>query len=289
VVQVNNRQKDPTMTVTIRNKAVSQINRRFNNIKRVIKETLVGNNILDNIDSSQLKAAPKSRFQYKYDSDKIDEFIKWLREQFNEEILKGSTTPRDNWLIFFIDVAYKRGASKLKYLFDKKSIFKGSIYTHPIHVERSGLLFTRVYSQLKGVTDTMEQQISHVLSDGMIKGKNPKIIADEMSDRVEKIGKVRSRLIARTEIVRAHNIASINEAEILESSAGEKVKLIWQTALDGRERPSHRRRHRKVYDKDEAMQLIGEPNCRCSVTAWFDEFGQTDDVSLRPKDVKNLQ
>ena len=271
--------KDPTMTLTIRNKAISQVNRRFNTIKRLIRQSIVDNKVLSTNARSQ--PATKARFVYLRDSEKLEEFMKWLHEQIRIEIFETSMYSAVDiehmWLNVFIGVAYERGAEKTRQAVGRSAVAKGliptsSVFANPAHVERAKLIYTRVYQQLKGVTDTMEQQISRILSDGIIQGKDITTIATELNDRVDKIGKVRSRLIARTEIVNAHNVATIKEAENLENIIGETIKMKWRTCIDGRERFSHELRNNKIYDKKKALSLLGEPNCRCSLSPHLKEF-----------------
>ena len=267
------RKKDPTTTVTLRNRAVSKINSKFNKIKKVIRETIVDNQVLTN------EVTPDNKIKYVAlrDPEKLDEFMKWLNLQISKEILSG--TASDNWLNVFIGNAYTRGVKKTRSAIGRKYVELGylkdtSVFANPAHVDRAELIYTRVYSQLKGVTEAMEQQISRILADGIIQGLNPTVIAKNLNDRVDKIGKVRARLIARTEIVSAHNVATLQEAEILEKTIGQPIKVVWQTALDGRERDTHRARNRKVYTQKEALPLLGEPNCRCSVTPWLEDLGE---------------
>lgn len=259
--------KDPTKTLTIRNKAVSQIGRRFNEIKRVVTETIVSNKVLTNA-----SAAPHSRFAFLRDPEKIDEFAQWLHTQIEAEILTSSRV-RSHWLNAFVSAGYASGFRKTRVALGRKyRLPHDSVFANPAHVERARLLYIRTLSQLRGVTGVMEQQMVRILADGILQGKGAREVARQLNDRVDKIGKVRSRLIARTEIVNAHNVASISEGQSISSAIGERVDYIWLTALDGRERDSHRARHKQVYSKSKVDALIGEPNCRCSVSAWLDDF-----------------
>lgn len=261
---MHSKKKDPTSTMTLRNRAVSQANRRFNTIKTAIRQKLLADDVPDN-------------------AEKVDEFMLWLNRQTKLEILEESETiatdKSNHWLNLFIAIAYVKGAEKTRRFIggkisDKSLIPVSSIFSNPTHIDRAKLIYTRTHSQLKGVTEAMGQQIARVLADGILQGKGIEAIAKEMSDRVDKIGKVRARLIARTEIIKAHNLAAIKEAENLEAMLGIEVKMLWQTSLDGRERPTHRARHKQIYTKERAALLVGEPNCRCSVTAWIKEFGK---------------
>lgn len=100
-------------------------------------------------------------------------------------------------------------------------------------VHNCGLLYTRTFNELKGITEAMDQQISRVLSEGMAQGLGPAKIARNITDRVDKIGITRARTMARTEVIRAHHVATINtyrEAQV----EGVRVKAEWSTAGDMR-------------------------------------------------------
>ncbi len=258
------RVKDPTLTLTARGKAIREVNSRFNKIKYAITHELVTNQAL----------GPNGRFNYLRDAEKVTGFVAWLNTEIEANILTGASA-KEHWLNTYISRSYYRAALKTRAPFVKKfDLPANTIFESEAHIQRSELIFTRVYSGLKGVTQTMESQISRVLSDGILKGDGAKVIARNLNYRVDKIGKVRARLIARTEIVNAHNVSSITEAQNLEDAIGQEVKMQWQTAIDGRERDSHKARHKKIYTRKQALGLIGEPNCRCSVSAWIKEFGK---------------
>jgi hypothetical protein len=53
---------------------------------------------------------------------------------------------------------------------------KATVLGNKIHTDKLDVLYTRGYSQLKGITESMEQQIAHVLSDGMLKGMSPEAV-----------------------------------------------------------------------------------------------------------------
>jgi SPP1 gp7 family putative phage head morphogenesis protein len=70
-----------------------------------------------------------------------------------------------------------------------------------------------VLGELVGVTDAMDQQISRVLAQSIAEGRNPRHIASILNDRVNKIGLPRARMIARTEVIRAHAESTLNAYE----------------------------------------------------------------------------
>jgi SPP1 gp7 family putative phage head morphogenesis protein len=268
---------DPTKTLMIRNKASKEIDRRFMSIRKFVRDSIYIGKLVTNV-NQRFSLVPIRDYDYLRDNDKIDAFNKDLQEIVNKEILgieDGSIKPNNYWLDTYIGDAYDKGARKTRVIAERGiyNLAKLPNYSpllNPAHLERAEFLYTRSFNDMKGVTDTMRSQMSRVLSEGMIKGENPKNVARAMIDRVDSIGINRAKLIARTEIVESHNQASIKEAELLQKETGVVINMIWIGAEDARERATHNQRNNNIYTPDDALLLIGEPNCRCSVSAYID-------------------
>lgn len=260
--------EDPTRTLTLRNRAVGEINRRYGRIKRLITETIVRNKVfLENA-----RALTDSDFIFLRTPAKLERFDIWLESIIGEIILSGSanvTASDTNWLISYFEEAYMRGVknanNRMATIVGRNQIPTVTVLSAlPFHIDRAGLLFIRDFTQLKGITEVMSQQINFVLSEGLLKGENPRNIARAMNDRVDKIGISRSRLLARTEIINANNLGMINEGQRLQELVGEEVVYHWITAGDIKVREDHVTRNNKYYSYDRVIHLIGEPNCRCA-------------------------
>ena len=265
--------RDPTKTIVLRNRAAREVARRFGAIKVAVNSAFTTGGLKTNINK-----AYQGQFAYLRDDAKVPEFERFLKRQIDDEILRlGGLSAddmqlEDHWLNRHIGDGYNRGAVKTRLAVERAlpALMKlpdYSPFANPAHVTRSQLIFARTFSDLEGVTQTMSKQMSRILSDGILKGKAPKVVARELNERVDKIGITRAKLIARTEIIEAHNSASILEAELLEKETGVTILMEWMTAGDRRVRPTHADRDGLTYTRSEAQDLIGEPNCRCSVTA----------------------
>jgi len=79
------------------------------------------------------------------------------------------------------------------------------------HNRKLRVLQQRVFQNLEGVTEDMEKEIRKTLLEGVDDGKNPTEIARDITNRVDKIGKHRGTLIARTEVINAHSTASVEQ------------------------------------------------------------------------------
>jgi SPP1 gp7 family putative phage head morphogenesis protein len=264
---------DPTKTLMIRNRASKEIDRRFSKIRKFVRDSINIGKLVVNV-----SIVDPDKYVYMRDQDKIPEFNRELQKLIDQEILgltDGTINNENYWLNVHIGQAYDKGARKVRIAAERAIVNLAKLpfyspFINPAHVERAELIYTRVFNDMKNVTDVMRGQMSRVLAEGMLRGENPKKVAKAMINRVDAIGITRAKLIARTEIVESHNQASIKEAELLENETGVEIKMQWLTSIDGRERASHRSRHLVIYSRDEALSKLGEPNCRCSVSAYID-------------------
>lgn len=267
---------DPTKTIVIRNRAERKVNKRFNAVKRDAVAYVKANFLVTNISFGEQRV-----FEFTRSEDRVADFDAFLQQRIDEEILRvdGLTlderSKENHWLNREVGEGYRRGAVKVRLAAERAipSLLKLADYSpfaNPKHVERAQLIFQRTYSDLEGVTQVMAKQMSRELSNGILLGHNPVKVAQAIAEKVDNIGLVRARLIARTEIIESHNSASIKEAEVLEAETGVKIQMEWITAGDSRVRSSHQDRDGNVYSRAEAQDLIGEPNCRCSISPVFD-------------------
>ena len=96
----------------------------------------------------------------------------------------------------------------------------------------------------------------------------PRKIANRINREIKGIGAYRSELLARTEVVRAHHIAAIQQYEEF-GMDGVKVSAEWITARDGRVcnicAPLDFQTTGKVWSLDEIKNKIPvHPLCRCA-------------------------
>lgn len=232
------------------------------------------------------------RANYEYANDPVSalRFMAWLQLQIQAVVIGNDATAANNWQNQYIDQAYERGIKRtqadIKRLGIDANMLRGvtvadivgtataslgvGTATGPIHQEAIRTLYLRSYSDLQGITDEMAKQIRRTLVESIEQGKGINDIAEAINDRVDKIGLTRSKLLARTETARAYNVSAIAEFETVAENAGIEPLYEWVTTIDGRERPEHKDRDGKVYTRDEAMRLIGEPNCRCALKPYID-------------------
>ena len=276
---------DPTRTTTIRKAYVAAVTKRFRKVQRDIRETLVTNDALG-LEQPQrplgLAAAPSKAFAFRTDPKKIEAFMDWLKTEIDAEILEidtvTSTAPGVPWQHTYIDSAYKkglrRGRAELKKAgieisrFPDEPFFGGieSLFNTPVHATRVAMLYLRNFEELKGITSAMSQQISRIMAEGMAEGRGPRWMASRIAGKngvVENIGLRRARVMARTEVVRAHHVATI---ETYRAARVERVKIKaeWLTAGDDRVCADCGTMEGAILTLEQVENLIPlHPQCRC--------------------------
>lgn len=298
--------KDPTRSLVLRKKYAGDATMRLTKLKGQIRHAIIVDDVFglraQRENETALVALPRARtlkaaitspdartlkanFEYQYDPASVAGFMDQLKVWESEGILElmpgGGPAGQQPWANTYIQSAYQKGLAQSHAKLAQAGISSPLLSTPteaffgPFHSDRVALLYGRNFSQLTGITDAMNQGISEVLSRGAIDGIGPYELARRINGRVDKIGIVRARRVARTETTYVLNTASINEYERAEQILDEEIKVEWWTAQDERVRSSHRHRHGKIYEKSTARDLIGEPNCRCALLpVVFDEDGE---------------
>lgn len=285
----------------------AELGRRFRRLQASVRESLVANDALGLVKPIAGKtpgvavintqaiiriqrdeAIDPKRFAFVRSQDKVRGFMNWIREQEKTGVLgvmQGTPieyAAESAWTNTYIESAYVKGVKdageKLRKAgADVADTWIQNAFFRPIHADRLGLAFTRVFSELEGITDTMDQQISRVLAQGLAEGQGPAVIARRINERVDKIGITRARVLARTEVMNAHANGTLNsfqEAGI----EGVEVEAEWLTAAD----PCpicEALAAGGPYTLEEARGMIpAHPNCRC---AWAPKVVNGTGIELR--------
>lgn len=280
------RQIDPTGTLTLRGKFEQKLTGKFNRLKGLINQSILQNDVFGLKsqrvgDSAKLaivmdaEALGVRAFSFDRPADKVDRFMAWLNQAQNDGILEvqpGATlasASRASWMNTYIDTAYAKGvrdaASKMRK--GGASIAESWVeqsFFRPVHADRLGLIYTRAYSDLEGITKAMDQQISRILAQGIGEGRGPLEIARAINDRVDKIGITRARMLARTEIVSAHAEATLNSYEEA-GLEGVEVEAEFTTAGDGAVCAECEALSGKIFTIAESRGMIPiHVSCRCA-------------------------
>ena len=285
---------DPTRTLVLRGQFVAQVNKRFRDLKGAINQLLTKDNFLDPVRPTEyqpgiIPIALAAKYEYMRSDVKVEQFMGWLKDQERQGILEIIQRPgglrrgqSQAWSDTYIRSSYSKGIAQgradLRKLGADIPSFEqipggiSSVFNQPFHADRVALCYTRCFNGMKGVTEAMNGYLSRELALGMAGGQSPYAIAKRINERVDKIGIVRARMIARTEIIQSHNEAALNEYERAEIEIGETVKVEWVATMDNRVRPHHAERDGKIYERSVAREMLGEPNCRCSLAPYVESL-----------------
>ena len=309
-VQANKASRyDPTHTTVLRNAFVRNMKKRFNELIKVVVEGVDKQDCFalkekQIITVQQMTTPGNEAFRFMRDPAKIDAFMQWLERQVDKGILEVTTFPQlgqaieEAWINMYIADSYKRGIQRARYELKRAGYTNiadlgqvggiDAIFSAPYHMDRVGLIYTRAYSGLKGITAAMENQISQVLAQGMIDGDGPALLARKLIAVIEGRGMgtlgvtdtlgrfipaaTRANMLARTEIIRAHHLATIQEYRNW-GVEGVFVMAEWMTAGDARVCDKCNSLQGQIFTLDEIEGMIpAHPNCRCIALPYLEEL-----------------
>lgn len=295
-IQVNS--YDPTHTTGLRNAFAKAMNRKFDELAVMVKRSVFDQDCFGlqkpSMVVQQMTPTNWQQFSYASSAGKVEEFMKWLQEQINKGILDVRTLEQignsvnSNWQNLYLFDSYKRGIIRARYEMRKAGLDIPTIEDNggidmvmslPFHIDRIGLIYIRAYNELKGITDAMSQQISRVLAQGLADGDGPALLARKLVSTINGTGmgdlgiidtlgrfipaKRRADLLARTEIIRAHHLATIQEYRSW-GVLGITVEAEWRTAGDDRVCEKCASLHGQRFTLDEIEPMIPlHPLCRC--------------------------
>lgn len=285
---------DPTNTFTLRRMFEKALIRRFKKLSQLITKVIVEDDVFGLTNTPMVQASPgRQAFNFPRSGDRVAAFMQWLNQQVSDGVLEiGNMSQIGSgvegaWTNMYITDSYKRGVQRARYEMNKAGFDVpkigdsggiNAVMNAPFHMDRVGLLYTRVFNELKGITDTMSIQMNKVLAQGMIDGDGPRTLARKMNavikgggadlSMTDTLGRFipaerRARMLAQTEMIRAHHIATVQEYKNW-GTVGVKVQAEWSTSGDDRVCEQCRSLEGKVYTLDEIENLIPlHPNCRC--------------------------
>jgi len=309
VANVNSR--DPSRTSSLRRVFSVAMSRRINDLVKIIKTVIVNDDVFGLINPTpsygievlQGMTSPGRRaYSFQRDHAKIANFMKWLQEMVDRGILdiaditQVGESINSAWPNKFIHQAYGKGVAKARSQLKQGGLVVptisesggiGAVMGQLIHLDRVGVLYTRAFNELVGITDAMDQLISRLLAEGIVAGHSPTEIAKVLSHAItgqgstldlpvsyvnKKTGKViryvipakeRAITLARTEIIRAHAIGQLQEFKNW-GVLGVTAKAELRTAGDDRVCELCAGLEGVRYEIEEAMGIIPvHPKCRC--------------------------
>jgi len=304
--------RDPTRTTTLRNRYAAEMRKRFTQLRGQIWDAIVTQDVFgiaggheglrqadtNNVTTLQANQTRPGRraFAFTRMPDKVGMFMRWLEIQVERGLLETSRRQQfgqaieSSWQDIYIEDSYKRGVQRAAYeihrgRFPGQSVEeRGGIQAvlgTPMHLDRVGVIYTRAFRELKGITDTMDQHISRVLAQGMADGDGPRTLARKINATItgagagelgirDSLGRFipaqrRAEILARTEVIRAHHSGMMQEYRNW-GVEGVSVVAEFRTAGDDRVCDECAGLEGQFFSLDEAENLIPvHPQCRCIV------------------------
>lgn len=291
-IQIPQHRVDPTGTHSLRENYASRLRGSFADLNTVIRTGVQQNDIFGlgrDLDTLQDDLEDPPVFPFATDSTKRREFMAWLSRQENRGILQ--TIQRDNNV--FVKQAYSRGVQDADRAMNQLGLNVTeqeleAVFNTPIHQRSLQQLYTRNFENLEDITTEMNTQISEELTDGFSRGLGPDQMARNITDRVDKVGKHRATLLARTELVNAYSESTLNRYSEM-GITNVTIRAEWLTAGDNRVCPICQSLEGNTWTIQEARtetfqfepgegdpaSLAGEypvkppahPSCRCRIIA----------------------
>jgi SPP1 gp7 family putative phage head morphogenesis protein len=298
---------DPTQTTALRNAFARDMKKRFIELKRIIKEAVIEQDCFglnkNRINIFQMNPPGREVFAFMRDPEKIDAFMRWLQVQVDKGLLtvgefrQSGTSIENAWTDKYILDSYKRGVMRARDEMRKAGYPVptldeaggiAAIMSMPMHMDRVGLLYTRMFTGLNGITAQMDVTLSQILSQGMIDGDGSRTIARKLVaaidgtgagtlELIDKLGRFipaqrRADTLVRTEMIRAYHLASIQEYRNW-GVEGVYVMAEWVTSGDDRVCGKCAELEGKKFTLDQIEGMIPyHPRCRCMAMPYLAEL-----------------
>jgi hypothetical protein len=243
------RREDPTRTKSARRRFAQHLRGRWDAIKSHIRQGLVENDALGerseppvqpdigdlaaNVDKDDYLTPGPGDWDRRSDGATQQAFKEWLDEVLQREILDK----------YDGDVYIRKGAERgIKHAdtemrkagIDIPDEDVAAALRLPVHQDKLELMFERSFEELEGITQATAQEIRREFAEGLASGANPRDMARNLTDRVEAIGKTRSTVLARTEVIRTHSEFTLDRYEQIAGDVRVTIRAEIRTAGDDR-------------------------------------------------------
>jgi SPP1 gp7 family putative phage head morphogenesis protein len=275
---------DPSRTVTLRRTFWAALRRRYAKVKQAVKQEVVDNDALGigfnaPVTGEMAGLVSNQEFWAYLDTpEKIDAFMLWINSVVEREVMTV------DWHKGFIESSYRKGLTRAfndtrkkaraaqseDFYEGTKKEFMDQAFSQPQTLETVAVVFGQSFQALKGINAAMATSIRSALAESLARGDSIPATARVIMDSIDIISARRARLIAQTEVTRAHAEGQLDAFEKL--GVEELGALIeWSTAGDGRVCPKCNSMNGKRYTPQEARGLIPlHPGCRCAWIPYVD-------------------
>lgn len=272
--------RDPTGVDKLERGAIRDFTRRMRKVNRAYQAAL--KRIPADPITANRSSAEVTKYAYRLDQYLLAAIMAGLDTEVSAILLEGGE--RGLWFFdAYVDVASARGTAQsfanLAQQSDAYRAGRGSvaqIVASDPYQRRMALVRSRVFEDMKGLTQTTKTEMARVLTEGIGRGLNPRQIARNLTDRAG-IEARRGHKIARTEIPTALRRARLDEADEATELYGLRTMELYLSALSATTRASHSAKHGRLYTTDQLRDWWSGAesiNCKCSASSvMVDENG----------------
>lgn len=209
--------RDPSNTAQIQIEFIKELQRRFKRVRGRIRNRVGYQN-----DALTLRSNADETDVFLTDPEKVDQFIKQLREWLREEVLEIVDPIRvqngQHWTRDYLQNAYVAGAQTAQGRLMQAGVSltadgSDEILERAVSVRQLQDIYTRAFENLQGITDDMAREVRTTLTRGIAEGWNPKKMASELNREIRSMTRTRAVTLARTETIHSHTEATLNEYE----------------------------------------------------------------------------
>lgn len=126
-------------------------------------------------------------------------------------------------------------------------------------------------------------QLNDKLRNGIIQGKSPFQIANDLSERMQ-VGRYQAQRLVRTEYMHV-----LNQGQIEGYKAKGYTKLKWHASKDERTCEICGKHHGNEYDIDEAPHLPAHPGCRCTFVPVIDVESAAEELKQARDELNSIR
>lgn len=279
-------EEDPAKQFGNLRNAKAKLRKRIKNIKAGMRR-LIGT--LDPVlVSTNATATNANVYSYDIDANRYQSINLFIQQLLYEELLDSPQGVLTNrwWLRRNLSIGYEDGtsdalqSSKNMASIDvvgpelsaaMRSIQMEQILFSPGFQRRVGLLHSRVFNNMKGLTDSSKTDLAESLARSMAAGKGIREVTKDVMARVD-VTESRAWRIARTETLQAYRSATATETDELNedvySDSDWIMEQLWWSALSNTTRRTHARKHGQVLNTEEVRSFYAVDgnsiNCLCS-------------------------
>jgi len=195
-------------------------------------------------------------------TESLSDYFKDYLESINNRYFSYMDKVRE-----YFDKAFKKGSERV--LDTKGNVIK---FAEVKDVNALELIKNNQFQYIKNITDAQRVLVQKILTQGLDQGLSNLDIAKQMQTEIQGLSKARALTIARTEIVKAHNIGQVEtlislgaQHYIYWTAGDDKVSKICNKLQGNRNNPN-------IYEVSKAgdannplPSVSSHPNCRCVI------------------------